>query len=130
LWLGQPIAQWLFARAEIGAGGPDGAAETDEPLPEILRFLTSAEAQQRWRSAHRTCWLAIFLMINAVTPFITPDTPWLANHRLSSRSRRASRADWCHTRLARPNSRNLELRDIAEKRDQLRLTVHACLGED
>ena len=51
LWLGQPIAQWLFARAEIGAGGPDGAAETDEPLPEILRFLTSAEAQQRWRSA-------------------------------------------------------------------------------
>ncbi|MGA7453695.1 MAG: hypothetical protein WBW73_21280 [Rhodoplanes sp.] len=23
--------------------------------------------------------LAIFLMLNAVTPFITPDPPWLAN---------------------------------------------------
>ena len=37
--------------------------------------------------------LAIFLMLNAVTPFITPDPPWLANlgtkifekHRLTRR---------------------------------------------
>ena len=31
----------------------------------------------RWRSALAA--LAIFLMLNALTPFITPDPPWLAN---------------------------------------------------
>ena len=29
--------------------------------------------------------LAIFLMLNAVTPFITPDPPWRANLPLASR---------------------------------------------
>ena len=33
----------------------------------------------RWRSASRSLRSRIFLMLNAVTPFITPDPPWLAN---------------------------------------------------
>jgi hypothetical protein len=40
-----------------------------------------AAAQRRSRPccAHCGAALAIFLMLNAVTPFITPDPPWLAN---------------------------------------------------
>ena len=57
--------------------------------------------------AQRIAALAIFLMLNAVTPFITPDPPWLANLPLLSRSWRSCWPSAC--RISAPRGRVLML---------------------
>ena len=70
VWLGFKIS--LSQEAERGhRGHRDG----DQPVGHHHVLVASVCRAQRIALAA----LAIFLMLNAVTPFITPDPPWLAN---------------------------------------------------